>query len=302
MLSRNVNRFDKKRKKIVRKEQKKVFLFGSYSCYSALISGRREPAELYLNERFVKENNSNSIWQKTIYEARRRDVPILYTSKKHLNNLVHVDNDQENDMVLKTTTLKYMQPQHNMFISTNEREICLALDRVQDPMNLGSIIRTCSYYGVSKLVVSQADTCPLSPVASYASNGVLEWFPTYSVPLMEGFLKQAATQGWDTIATTGLEKERFGCREVSDVDGLVLNKPTVLVMGSEGSGLSDEIVRNCSHITTVESFRNVMPCGLDSLNVSAATGVLLHILTSNFQRTSSRAPSIHQLSSVKVVR
>ena len=272
----------RKEKKKSKEGKKSVYLYGPTSCYAALKSGRRKITKLYLNESFANESlSTKNILHKTITEAEMKGVPISYVTKSHLNNLVRVDSDKssDNDVVLKSSVLKCRDLGTDLTPNGYDK-VWLALDRIQDPMNLGSIIRTCWYYGVSRIVVSEKDTCSLTPVASFASNGTVEWFPTYSAPSMEKFLKEATKAGWNTLATTGPENEKFA-KPVYYIDRLTLDRPSILVVGSEGYGLTDGVVESCSHLVTVSSFRHKMPKGLDSLNVSAATGVLLHSLLGN---------------------
>lgn len=270
----------KKDLKQKKKNDRQLYLFGPSSCYSAILSGRRELKELYLNEAFLDDPPmTDGLVPKLITEAKRMSLPVSYRPKDFLDRYVRGDNRCNNDVVLKCGILDSAELGSGDLALKKNDEVWLALDQVVDPMNLGAIIRTCSYYGVSKVVVSKG-SCSLSPVVSFESDGVVEWFPIYNVPSMEKFLEQSSAAGWDTIASVGPESERFD-KPLHLVDGFCLQKPSILVVGSEHGGLTDKVVRSCSHAVTVNSFRHNLPWGLDSLNVSIATGVMLHLLLGN---------------------
>ena len=262
----------------MKEDNKKVYLFGAHSCYAALLSRKRELFELYVNDE-MNETCKKKILDKTVNEAKRRGVAVNFTSKNHLDDLVHFDRPEDSDIVLKAGVLK-CTPLESCGSPKSGDNIWLALDQIQDPINIGSIIRSCAHFGVCRVVISGECSDQLSAVASYVSKGTLEGYPCYSVPSIHDFLKNAKLEGWNTIATTGPLKDKY-YRDVDDISCLVLNSPTILVLGSEGSGLSKDVIDVCSHLASITSLQNKMPPGFDSLNVSAATGIMLHVLLNN---------------------
>jgi len=238
---------------------------------------------MYLSECLTKGNvQIDNLLQKTIEDAESKSIPIEYKEKEYLNMLLGRIKDPHDGVVLKTKQLKYTKLEDSLNLVPRENDkLWLALDKIQDPMNLGSIIRTCAYYGVSRIIVNDKESCPLSSVTSYASGGTAEWFPVYSVSSMGAFVREATIAGWNTIGTTGPETQKF-VRHIERADQLIIDKPTVLVVGSEGYGLSDDVVDACAHLATINSYRQKMPRGFDSLNVSVATAVMLHMILSKW--------------------
>jgi len=159
--------------------------------------------------------------------------------------------------------------------------VWLLLCSIKDPMNLGAIIRTSYFLGVNKIIVTGA-RCELSCVVSKASAGALELTPIYAVNNAPKMLEEKIGEGWRVVAASRLEEEPDVYRTQSmnainiPVDMLKSDCHTVLVLGNEGSGIPLEILRCVTHGVFIPSARQ--DSFLDSLNVSVATGILLHRL------------------------
>ncbi|KAI8615220.1 Alpha/beta knot methyltransferase [Chytriomyces sp. MP71] len=171
-------------------------------------------------------------------------------------------------------------------LDTNHRfqhPLWLALDQLNDPQNLGAIIRTASFFGIDGIVMTTTNTAPLSPVVSKASAGALESYPMlYATRNLPSFLGDCRQAGWAVFGTdiTGNPTAKvYSCWQRPAMD-----QPLVLVMGSEGSGIRKTVSAKCdAHL--------LIPGGqshdendngkglLDSLNVSVATGILLSSLS-----------------------
>ncbi len=164
----------------------------------------------------------------------------------------------------------------------------VALDQVEDPRNLGAVVRSAAAFGAAGLVLPRDRAAPFSPAASSASAGALESFPLYVVPNLARYLAEAGERGFWTIgAVSPQAPETDGAdsahpaREVLPLHRLRLQGPKVLVLGSEGRGLRPLVRRHCEVLVTIP-----LPGlggetagareGLDSLNVSAAAAVLLY--------------------------
>ncbi|XP_025927113.1 rRNA methyltransferase 1, mitochondrial, partial [Apteryx rowi] len=156
--------------------------------------------------------------------------------------------------------------------------IWLVLERIQDPMNLGALLRSAYFLGVDGVVTSQRNSCPLTPTVSKASSGAMEVFDVYSTDNLQSFLKAKTAEGWEVLGTVSRTE---AAENVPVIDCLEFqwNKPVILVIGSEGDGLSLETQRLCHRMLVVPPGRALCP-GIESLNVSVATGILLHSICS----------------------
>ncbi|XP_019856964.1 PREDICTED: rRNA methyltransferase 1, mitochondrial-like isoform X3 [Amphimedon queenslandica] len=161
----------------------------------------------------------------------------------------------------KPMTLESNLLNHKQF--SKAHLLWLLLYHVQDPMNFGAIIRSAYFFGVDRILVTNKSSCPLSPVVSKSSAGAMEMLSIHSISDVISLLKVAADKGWDILAS----------------DHKVI-RPTMLIVGNEGHGLTKEVCSCCTKLLTINPKRSLSP-GFDSLNVSVATGILLNTLYNN---------------------
>ncbi len=138
----------------------------------------------------------------------------------------------------------------------------LALEAVRDPGNLGTIIRTAHAVGSSGVALVGASVDPYSREAVRASMGSVFHVPLLRMDL-ERFLAWAGKWPGDVVGTHLEAREDF--RAVS------YRAPTLLLMGSEGPGLSPELAAACTRLVKIP-----MAGGLDSLNLAVATALVLY--------------------------
>ena len=153
----------------------------------------------------------------------------------------------------------------------------LALDEVVDPQNFGAVLRSAHFLGIAGVVVCAKNSAPLSPAVSKASSGAMETETVYSAGAMHRFLARCAEEGWDVLGAAAES-------DAVDVTEVAVERPTVLVMGNEGRGLRTNVRRACSKMVKVEGAPGGSQGGVDSLNVSVATGIMLHTLLTAAKR------------------
>ncbi|XP_019856963.1 PREDICTED: rRNA methyltransferase 1, mitochondrial-like isoform X2 [Amphimedon queenslandica] len=175
----------------------------------------------------------------------------------------------------KPMTLESNLLNHKQF--SKAHLLWLLLYHVQDPMNFGAIIRSAYFFGVDRILVTNK-SCPLSPVVSKSSAGAMEMLSIHSISDVISLLKVAADKGWDILGTVSPNKfEHFSVISASDHKVI---RPTMLIVGNEGHGLTKEVCSCCTKLLTINPKRSLSP-GFDSLNVSVATGILLNTLYNN---------------------
>ncbi|KAL1779092.1 rRNA methyltransferase 1, mitochondrial [Sigmodon hispidus] len=110
----------------------------------------------------------------------------------------------------------------------------------------------------------------------------MEVMDVFATPDLPGYLKAKAQQGWLVVGTVGCPgpeiTQSFKVPITSCLE-FVWDQPTLLVLGNEGSGLSPDVLASCQLLLTILPRRHLPP-GLESLNVSVATGILLHSICS----------------------
>ena len=148
----------------------------------------------------------------------------------------------------------------------------LALDGVEDPQNLGALLRTAEAAGVDGVLLTERRSAPLSPVAIKASAGAAEHLRLARVVNLVRSLEMLKERN---LWCVGLDE-----RATTDYDRYDFRSNTVLVLGREGAGLHDLVRRTCDHLLRIP-----MAGKVESLNVSAAGAVVL------FEAARQRRPS-----------
>jgi len=143
-----------------------------------------------------------------------------------------------------------------------ENALLIALDQVQDPRNLGAVVRSTEAAGAAGLVIPERRSAAVTAVTCKASAGAVEHLPIAHVRNLADWLAEAKEAGfWIWGADAGAEQAPW------DVD---LSGPTVLVMGGEGKGLRPRVASACDGLIALPQRGRI-----ESLNVSAAAAALL---------------------------
>ena len=141
--------------------------------------------------------------------------------------------------------------------------LAIALDQVQDPQNFGAVIRSAVATGDAAVLWGEHASAPLGTATFRASAGAIEHATLCRVPSLKDALRQAQDAGARVIGLAARAEKLL-----SEVD---LKGPTVIVLGSEGSGLTPAVRRSCTELAAI-----VRPRILDSLNASVAAAIALY--------------------------
>ncbi len=153
--------------------------------------------------------------------------------------------------------------------------------RVHDPQNLGAICRSALYFGVERVVLSEAKgtLSRVTSAVSSASAGAAEFVPMSQAHSFVQFLRESRANGWTVVATGAAAGRRVAAEDLHRVAG-----PKIVVLGNEAEGLPREVADECDMSCVIPRMGggNVHADNLDSLNVSVAAGIILHCATRRF--------------------
>lgn len=144
----------------------------------------------------------------------------------------------------------------------------VALDGIQDPHNLGAILRTCDCTGVQGVFITKHNSSPLTPTAIKASTGAAYTVPVSIVTNLSQTLRNLKKEGYWVVGSD-MDNARDYREGIYDV-------PLVLVIGSEGKGISPLVKKQCDYMVSLP-----MVGTITSLNASVACAVLLYQIFSN---------------------
>lgn len=191
--------------------------------------------------------------RKLMDDIAHRDVPIRWLDASVLASLSDVETSQGVLLVARRPDLRGS-------LLRGDRPLVLVIAGVQDPGNLGSLLRTAEAAGVTGVVVGNGTADPFSPKALRGGMGSTFRVPVALRPVASelGALRRSGVSVWAASA---------GGRPYDQVDW---RRPSALLVGNEGVGLSETVVRGCDGVVTVP-----MAGRMESLNVAVAAGAIL---------------------------
>jgi predicted rRNA methylase len=169
--------------------------------------------------------------------------------------------------------------------------VTLLLDGIVDTGNLGAIVRSAYFLGVDAIVFAGRNSAPLAPVAIKASAGAAENMTILTVRDEVAFIKQSKANGWrfyaadaPGVGSTLLDPQAPADGSSGPNPSHLSQAPSVIMMGSEASGLAPHIKSHADSIVSIPGSRisstlgvNSDPARVDSLNVSVAAALLMEI-------------------------
>src|SRR6185312_11735919 len=232
-------------------------LYGVHPVAEALKAGRRR-----FDHVLVAAERHDERLARLVSECRQAGVRVKQEKREHLTQLAGTAGHQGVVAVVRPKELLTIEDLFEGSGASHER-LLLALDGVEDPQNLGALLRVADGAGVDGVIVTERRSAPLSPVAMKASAGAVEHLRIARVVNLVRALEELKEQN---IWVIGLDE-----RGETDYDRFDLTGNCVLVLGREGAGLHDLVKRTCDHLLRIP-----MAGGVSSLNVSAAGAVVLY--------------------------
>lgn len=144
----------------------------------------------------------------------------------------------------------------------SDTPVLLALDGITDPHNIGAVARATECAGAQGLILPLQKSAPISPAAMKSSAGALAYLPVAKAGTLEPALKDCKAAGFRVVGTDASARKSY--REAA------VDSPLVIVIGSEGGGMSPSVRRLCDELITIP-----MAGRIASLNASVAAGVIL---------------------------
>jgi 23S rRNA (guanosine2251-2'-O)-methyltransferase len=237
-------------------------LYGLHPVEEAVKAGRRR-----FDHVLVAREREDARLERLVALCRESGVPVRQESREQLTQLAQTPSHQGVVALVRPQEFLSIEDLFAPARPTGDQpgaaRLLLALDGVEDPQNLGALLRVADGAGVDGVVLTERRSAPLSPVAVKASAGATEHLRIARVVNLVRALEELKRQNLWII---GLDE-----RGSSDYDQFDLTGNCVLVIGREGAGLHDLVRRTCDHLLRIP-----MMGGVSSLNVSAAGAVVLY--------------------------
>ncbi|MEC0094007.1 23S rRNA (guanosine(2251)-2'-O)-methyltransferase RlmB [Paenibacillus macquariensis] len=231
---------------------------GKHSVTEALRSGRS------INKIWISENAQKHLTLPIIAEAKKRGVVIQQVDKRKLDSLV--PDVQHQGVVAQVAPYEYAEVDDIIAIAEQkgEKPFLILLDEIEDPHNLGSILRTADCTGAHGVIIPKRRSAQVTATVSKTSAGAVEYVPVAQVTNLGQTIDKLKEMG---VWVVGTDVEAV--QEIYETD--VFEGPVAVVIGNEGTGMGRLIKEKCDVLVKLP-----MAGRINSLNASVAAGVVMY--------------------------
>ena len=231
------------------------------------IEGRNAVLEAFrsgktIDRLFVLDGCQDGPVRTIVREAKKHDTIVNFVPKERLDSMSETGHHQ--GVMAYAAAYEYAEVEDILKIAEEKGEppFLFLLDGIEDPHNLGAIIRTANLAGAHGVIIPKRRAVGLTATVARTSAGALNYTPVAKVTNMAATIEDLKKRGiWFVCADMGGES----------MYRLNLTGPIGLVIGNEGEGVSRLVKEKCDMIASIP-----MKGDIDSLNASVATGVLAY--------------------------
>lgn len=222
----------------------------------------------------VARGRSDARIQKIVRLCQAAGVPVRAMSRDELTRLAHAANHQ--GVVAVTSEKQYGDLEDLLSAKRGKHAFLLVLDGIEDPHNLGALIRTAEGAGVDGIVIPERRAAGVTAAVVKASAGASEHLPIAKVTNLSRTLEDLKAHN---IWTVGLDE-----RAPQNYDQIDYLMDCALVLGAEGHGLHEQIRKKCDFLVSIP-----MSGKVPSLNVSVAGAIVMYEVARQRRRQQSLA-------------
>lgn len=227
------------------------YIYGRLSCLNCLNVSKVK--NVYLQHNFNDKNILAAISKKGLTPK--------FVDLDYLNRMTNNGNHQ--GIIVETFPHEYCSVEDIINEGKGKKQpLILILDEIEDPHNFGAILRSADAFSVDGIIVKNKNQVPLNWTVAKVSTGAIEYVKVAQVSNLNNVIKRLKEEGYWIYAADGAAEDTY---EKVNYSGSV-----ALVVGSEGRGISQLVMKNSDFIIKIPMTGHV-----NSLNVSVSTGILL---------------------------
>ena len=232
------------------------YIYGIHSVAEALKARGRAFAWVGV----AKERHDLRL-QRVVEEARRQGVAVRFVGRAELDRMA--GNNGHQGVVAVTSAKQYNDLDDVIAARRGKHSLLLVLDGIEDPHNLGAILRTADAAGADGIVIPERRAVGVTASVAKSSAGASEYLPIAKVTNIARTLEDLKAKN---LWVVGLDERGSQSYETLDY-----NMDCAIVLGSEGKGVHDLVAKKCDFLVSIPMLGKV-----SSLNVSVAAGVVLY--------------------------
>ncbi len=239
------------------KTQDTGIIYGISPVLEALNAGSRRIEKI-----LVADGTQHNRIDEILNLARRKNVKFQRISRQNLSKLVERDANHQGVVAYSASASYYDTQKLFEEITEKENSLCVVLDGVEDPHNLGAILRSVECVGADGVFIPERRAVGLTETVTKSSAGASEYVKLAKVTNVNHLIDDLKANNVWVVGASGDAEMNY-----TDWDW---KQSTALVMGSEGKGLSRLTAEKCDVLVKIPLYGTI-----ESLNVSVATGVIL---------------------------
>lgn len=254
-------RKEEKRKEIRREED-------AEKRFDDQIEGRNSVLELLesgkdVNKIFVTRGEKHGSINKILGIAKERKIIVVEKDKKQMDEMAQEENYQ--GVIAIVPPFEYVEISDILEVAKerNEDPFVIVLDGIEDPHNLGSIIRTAETAGVHGVIIPKRRAVSVNSTVNKASAGAVEHMKIARVTNISDAIEELKKAGlW--VCGTAVDTNKYYYNQ--DLTGAL-----AIVIGNEGKGIGEKVKKNCDFLVKIP-----MKGKVQSLNASVSTGIVVY--------------------------
>ena len=232
------------------------------------IEGRNSVLELLesgkdINKIFVTRGEKHGSINKILAIAKERKIIVVEKDKKQMDEMAQEENYQ--GVIAIVPPFEYVELEEILNTAKEKQEdpFVLILDGIEDPHNLGSIIRTAETAGVHGIIIPKRRAASVNSTVNKTSAGAVEHMKIARITNISDTIEELKQAGlW--ICGTDISAEKYYYNQ--DLTG-----PLGIVIGNEGKGISEKVKKNCDFLVKIP-----MKGKVESLNAAVSTGIVVY--------------------------
>lgn len=236
--------------------------------YEELVIEGRNPvleafrAEKTIDKLFILDGSQDGPVKSILREAKKTDCIIQFVPKERLDQMS--ESKKHQGVIALAAAYEYAQVDEILEIAKKKGEppFIILLDNIEDPHNLGAIIRTANVVGAHGIIIPKRRAAGLTSTVAKTSAGAINYTPVAKVTNLTKTIKELRDKGMWFVCADMSGKSMY------EID---MKGPIGLVIGNEGEGVSKLVKETCDFAASIP-----MKGDIDSLNASVATGVLAY--------------------------
>ena len=256
-------RIEERRKETRREEDKEI-----EKRFDDQIEGRNSVLELLESEKdvnkiFVTRGEKHGSINKILGIAKERKIIVVEKDKKQMDEMAQEENYQ--GVIAIVPPFEYVEISDILQVAKerNEDPFVIVLDGIEDPHNLGSIIRTAETAGVHGVIIPKRRAASVNSTVNKASAGAVEHMKIARVTNISDAIEELKQAGlW--VCGTAVDTNKYYYNQ--DLTG-----PLAIVIGNEGKGIGEKVKKNCDFLVKIP-----MKGKIQSLNASVSTGIVVY--------------------------